>query len=53
MRGREKELPMIRLWYNGRPSCCDASPALPKRGSSSPTTPPTAVSGIPVADAML
>jgi hypothetical protein len=31
----ESHLPMTRFWYKGRPSCCEASPLLPSRGSSS------------------
>lgn len=32
----ERAIPMTRLWYSGRPSCCDASPGLPSKGSCSP-----------------
>ncbi len=36
------------------PSCCEASPALPSRGSSSPLPSATGLScGIPVAEAIL
>jgi hypothetical protein len=31
----ESHLPITRFWYSGRPSCCEASPLLPRRGSSS------------------
>lgn len=31
----ESHLPMTRFWYRGKPSCWDASPLLPSRGSSS------------------
>lgn len=29
-------VPSARFQINGRPSCCDASPARPSKGSSSP-----------------
>ena len=31
----QSNLPITRFWYRGRPSCCEASPLLPRRGSSS------------------
>lgn len=52
--GREGEdKPMMRLYHSDFPSCCDAPPARPRRGSSSSASRRMAASGMPVAEAIL